>query len=189
MTSLDKFVLDARSYQTTASQATQQNLEQMRRDVYDSHRHRVFSLAYYMTHNETEAEQLLIQTFKRGFLAPSLPDGTTLDGLLIEELQRADILDGALLQAEPHDRAEKVECDAEMSEKGVRRTDLEEALQLLNPQLRFIFLLHDVEGYDLEQIALLLKITPEQSSKNVFEARLAMRMALIKTKALRSKLD
>ena len=49
------------------SQAAKQSCEQQQRDVYESHRHRTFSLAFYMTGNEIEAEEILATTFVRAF--------------------------------------------------------------------------------------------------------------------------
>lgn len=185
MASLDKYFIDALSYQTVATQSAQQSLEQLRRDIYDSHRHRVFALAYYMTHNEIEAERLLVKTFTRGFCAPTLPNGAVLDGLLVDELRRTGILEEASVAGKAEERHEVVKCDAEMSEKGVRRTDLEEALQYLAPDLRLTFLLHDVESYSPEQIASLLEIPTGLAFRNVMRARIAMRLAVMKAKTER----
>ena len=57
------------------SQAVKQSCEQQQRDVYESHRHRTFSLAFYMTGNEMEAEEILATTFVRAFQQNEQPDG------------------------------------------------------------------------------------------------------------------
>lgn len=139
-----------------------------------------------MTHNEIEAERLLAKTFTRGFCAPSLPNGNELDGVLVEELRESGILEKDSTAGKVEERHEVIACDAEMSEKGVRRTDLEEALQHVAPELRLTFLLHDVESYSPEQIANLLQIPTGQASKNVMRARIAMRLAVVRAQTARS---
>ena len=57
------------------SQAAKQSCEQQQRDVYESHRHRAFSLAFYMTGNEMEAEEILATTFVKVFQQHERPDG------------------------------------------------------------------------------------------------------------------
>ena len=46
------------SIRIVASQQVKQGVEARQRDIYDSHRHRTFALAYYMTGNEIEAEDI-----------------------------------------------------------------------------------------------------------------------------------
>ena len=58
------------------SQAAKQSCEQQQRDVFESHRHRTFSLAFYMTGNEIEAEEILATTFIRAFQQNSSPMGS-----------------------------------------------------------------------------------------------------------------
>src|ERR1700678_2841791 len=68
------------------SQAAKQSCEQQQRDVYESHRHRTFSLAFYMTGNEIEAEEILASTFIRAFQQSEQPDGFAVDSALVGEL-------------------------------------------------------------------------------------------------------
>src|SRR5579875_3143210 len=83
---LEKQIFQSQGPQTIASQSAGQTLDQLRRDVYDSHRHRAFALAYYMTGNEVEAEQMLIRTFTRVFSSPAAPDGAAVDACLFDEM-------------------------------------------------------------------------------------------------------
>src|ERR1700730_17519149 len=69
------------------SQAAKQSCEQRQRDVYDSHRHRIFSLAFYMTGNEIEAEEILGKTFVRAFQQADQPDAGSVDQSLLQEFQ------------------------------------------------------------------------------------------------------
>ena len=70
------------------SQAAKQSCEQQQRDVYESHRHRTFSLAFYMTGNEIEAEEILATTFIRAFQQNEQPDGFAVDSALVNELSQ-----------------------------------------------------------------------------------------------------
>src|SRR5436305_8678888 len=47
------------------------------RDVFEGHRHRIFSLAFYMTDNELTAEEVLTNVFCRVFAKTSKPDAET----------------------------------------------------------------------------------------------------------------
>ncbi|MGC2500822.1 MAG: hypothetical protein WA400_01700, partial [Silvibacterium sp.] len=69
-----------------------QSVEARQRDIYESHRHRTFALAYYMTGNELEAEQILTNTFVSAFRSASEPDGPDVDSALLEELRRRSCL-------------------------------------------------------------------------------------------------
>jgi len=142
---LEKQIFNQLGPKTIASQSAGQTLEQVRRDVYDSHRHRAFALAFYMTGNEVEAEQILIRTFTRVFSSPDAPDGPAVDASLFEELREAGVLPACAPQ---QSAPPTVTRDGQsVSSEGIRRTDLEEALRQLPPNLRMVFLLRDVEGY------------------------------------------
>lgn len=175
MLDLEKQIFGKMGHKTIASQSAGQTLDQIRRDVYDSHRHRAFALAFYMTGNEVEAEQILIRTFTRAFSTPSVPDGAVVDASLFDELRMA----GVLPACAPQESALPLVVDGmSVSGGGIRRTDLEEALQELEPNLRITFLLRDVEGYAPEAIARLMNCTEAEVKRSVIRARLALRLAV-----------
>ena len=175
MLDLEKQIFGKTGHQTIASQSAGQTLDQLRRDVYDSHRHRAFALAFYMTGNEVEAEQILIRTFTRAFSSPA-PNGAVVDASLFDELRSA----GVLPACEPQEPAAALPVvdGMSVSSGGIRRTDLEEALQELEPNLRITFLLRDVEGYAPEAIARLMNCTEAEAKRSVIRARLALRLAV-----------
>jgi RNA polymerase sigma-70 factor, ECF subfamily len=152
-------------------EAAGQTLEQRQRDVYDSHRHRVFSLAYYMTGNEVEAEQILGNTFVRAFQQAEQPDATGVDSSLIEEFHQRF----PLHHVEP---AAVATPQAALTKENVRRTDLEEAIQFLPANERLVFLLRDVEGYPAAAIAKLLQMPEAQVQRIAFSARIRLRQVL-----------
>lgn len=160
-----------------ASQAEESSLEQAQRDIYDSHRHRVFSLAYHMTGNELEAEQLLAASFIQAFSTAPHPDGAVIDQALIAQLRRHF----SFAPAQPADVS-----SVPMSGKNVRRTDLEEAVRQLPPIERLFFLFCDVEGYSSEAVARLLEMPQPQVSRGLFSARIRLRGILAEMEARRA---
>jgi RNA polymerase sigma-70 factor (ECF subfamily) len=63
------------------------------------------------------------------------------------------------------------------SELAARRP-LEQAIDVLPPKLKTVFLLHDVEGFKHEEIAGMLGCTVGTSKSNLFKARMKLRQCL-----------
>lgn len=158
-------------------------MEARQRDIFDSHRHRAFALAYYMTGNEVEAEQILTSTFVRAFRDAQEPEGRDVDAALLEELRQRSHLhletasNGGDLPAVSGDSV------AELADRNVKRTDLEEAMRDLPPVERLLFLLRDVEGYTPATIAELLKMQEAEVKRGLFTARLRLRRILAEAQA------
>ena len=149
------------------SQAAKQSCEQQQRDVYESHRHRTFSLAFYMTGNELEAEEILANTFIKVFQKDEQPDGFAVDSALVGELTERF----PLKKEEP---AAVISAGTGLSHRNVHRSDLEVAVGKLPPNERLLFLLRDVEGYPPAQIARLLDIPEAQVNRACFSARIRL---------------
>jgi len=139
------------------------------RDVFESHRHHIFSVAYYMTGDEREAETILQSTFIQAFDRQAKPSIETLDQSLMGELRRR-----LSLQPVPAMSAE----GPGLNGRNVRRTDLEEALWQLPAREQLCFLLRDVEGYAPNRIAGLLATSELEVQRTVLSARLRMRSLL-----------
>jgi RNA polymerase sigma-70 factor (ECF subfamily) len=168
---LFNFEREFSSESTLISRAAKQSCEQQQRDVYESHRHRAFSLAFYMTGNEIEAEEILTTTFVRAFQQSEQPDAFAIDSALLGELgQRFP-----LHQEEP---SAVVTPGIGLSHRNVRRPDLEFAVRDLPPNERLVFLLRDVEGYSPANIARLLDIPEAQVVRACFSARIRLRQVL-----------
>jgi len=147
----------------------------VQRDVYDSHRHRVFALAFYMTANELEAEEILTGTFVQAFRTEKIPQAKHVDAALVEELR----LRFPLGEHEPAATVTREYMRTEdLSGQNVRRTDLEEAIQTLPATERLLFLLRDVEGYSAAEISQLLQIPESQVQRSLFSARIRLRQTL-----------
>ena len=145
------------------------NTQAEQRDIFESHRHHVFSVAYYMTGDEREAEAILQSTFIEAFERETAPTIATLDKALLSQFYRRFSLDPV----------PAVTSEVEgLGNRNVRRTDLEEAVWQMPERERLCFLLRDVEGYDNLRIAALLQTSEHEVQRTVFSARLRMRSLL-----------
>ncbi len=158
------------SFGVVAVEAQELTAEQKQKDVFEAHRHRVFSVSYYMTANEMEAEQILTGTFVEAFTHAVAPDAGGVDRALLGELERRFSLASA--------PAARVEDGGNLPRGQVRRTDLEEGVRTLPPRERLVFLLRDVEGYDAARIGTLLGIDEAEVCRTLISARIRMRNAL-----------
>jgi RNA polymerase sigma-70 factor (ECF subfamily) len=152
-------------------QVSERSLEHRQRDVYETHKHRAYAVAYYMVGNEIEAEEVAQDTFIRAFRQADEPDGRCVDCALVEELRDRMPLDEQAAPAEP------VPTQS-LDGRNIKRTDLEEAVKQLPPNERMVFLLRDVEGYDADRVAALLEIPRQQVERTLLSARIRMRTAL-----------
>jgi DNA-directed RNA polymerase specialized sigma24 family protein len=154
-----------------ATATAEQSVERRQQDVFESHRHRTFALAFYMTGNELDAEEILLKTFVRAFQEAEQPDAFCVDSALVAELTERF----GLKQEQP---AIPASSDLRLGDRNVRRNDLEDAVHSLPPCERLLFLLHDVEGYSCESIAKLVKLSDPQVQRGLFSARIRLRQGL-----------
>jgi len=152
------------------AEAKQRTEQQKQRDIYETHRHRIFSVSYYMTASEVLAEDILTETFVQAFSTAREPDAAGIDRALLHKLEEH-------LSLMPEALA-KPDADADLRYGQVRRTDLEEAVVMLPARERLIFLLRDVEGYPANQIAALLRCDEPEVLRTLISARIRMRNAL-----------
>ena len=165
------FELDRHSTKIAAREMAPQSLAQKQRDIYDSHRHRVYSVSYYMTGSELEAEEILRGAFIRAFLQEDEPDHAISDAALLEQLR-----DQRVLLDETPMPLPAADCQA--LRNNVLRTELEEAIRFLPSRERLVFLLMDVEGYPAARVAELLNVSPSSVIRTAFAARMRVRAEL-----------
>lgn len=166
----------AQSPKVVASRRAKQSVESRQRDIFDSHRHRTFALAYYMTGNEIEAEAILTASFVRAFEAKKEPEAQEVDAALLLELREREHLQQdapALVVA-----ASSEPDNTDLSGRNVKRTDLEEAIRELPATERLLFLLRDVEGYTPAVIAKLMGMQEAEVNRNLMKARIHLRRIL-----------
>jgi RNA polymerase sigma-70 factor (ECF subfamily) len=156
-------------------QLANSTLEQRQRDVYETHKHRTFSVAFYMTGSELEAEEVLENTFVRAFETDPEPDGCGVDEAMVDELRERLPIQTAAPVATP---SPNESVHGGLQGRNVKRTELEEALKELPPNERIVFLLRDVEGYPAERVAELLEVTRPQVERALLSARIRLRQAL-----------
>lgn len=146
---------------------------QKRRDCYESHRHRVFAVAFYMTGGELDAEDILANTFMRAFQQSNEPTGQQVDTSLVSELKQH-------VEFEPVSTAPITPAPGTglAGQRNVKRPDLEAALIHLPATERLVFLLRDVEGYPADRVAATLELTPQAVNVALLRARLKLREVL-----------
>jgi RNA polymerase sigma-70 factor (ECF subfamily) len=148
-----------------------QSLAEKQRDIFDSHRHRVFSVSYYMTGSEIEAEEILQGTFIRAFLKENEPDHAIIDTALLEQLRDQRVLVGETPLPAPT-------AGYLPQRNNILRTELEEAIRFLPSNERLVFLLMDVEGYAATRVAEMLNRSPSTVLRTALTARMRLRAEL-----------
>ncbi len=179
-----KGIVHDNAIKVVASRQAKDQASDVQRDVYDSHRHRVFSLAFYMTGNELDAENILAGTFITAFREQSVPQAEHVDAALIGELRQRFPLGANEAVA---DVKAVSGAHADLAGRNVRRTDLEEAIQTLPATERLLFLMRDVEGYSPAAIAQLLDMPESKVQRGLFSARIRLRGALASAQADRQQ--
>lgn len=165
------FEFDRHFAKVTAREMAPQSLEERQRDIYDSHRHRVFSVSYYMTGSELEAEEVLRGAFIRAFRQNDEPDHAIIDTALLAQLREQSVLGNDPPLPAPS-------AGYLPQRNNILRTELEEAIRCLPSAERIVFLLMDVEGYPTARVAELLHMSNSAVLRTALTARLRLRAEL-----------
>ncbi|HMF89193.1 MAG TPA: RNA polymerase sigma factor [Candidatus Angelobacter sp.] len=136
--------------------------------IYREHRHRIYSLAFWMTGSEPAAEQMAASTFLRAFSSADEPRAEQIDQAFLAEVRELAPLQGLTLRAAAAQEARGFRCN-------MKRVHLESAVIKLPATEKLIFLLHDVEGYEHARIARLLGVREDESRFGLHQARLRIR--------------
>ena len=150
------------------------NIEDFKK-VYEVNRHRVYSFAFWMTDNELAAEEISENTFRRVFSLSEAPNDETVDRLLLAEVR--ELMPVGVLTLECG-----LATEVEYIRKNVKRVHLERAVVQLPSTERFIFVMHDGEGYSHERIARTLGISEGESRHGLHQARLRIRQLVSEMK-------
>jgi|SRR5215467_4044613 len=135
--------------------------------IYNEHRHRVYSLAFWVTGAEPAAEQMAASTFLRAFASGDAPRTEQIDQAFLAEVRELSPLRGLTLQA--------AAAEARDLRRNMKRVHLEQAVIELPAMEKLIFVLHDVESYEHARIARLLGIREDESRLGLHQARLRIR--------------
>jgi RNA polymerase sigma-70 factor (ECF subfamily) len=164
------------SYASVASPFSLQGLTvQARADfkaIYEEHRDRVYSLAFWMTDSELDAEEISTRVFLKSFHSKAAITHEVIDENLVAEFRDIAPIGNLTLKT-------KVETDKQVT-GNTKRIHLERAVVQLPPTERLAFLLHDVEGYDHSRIAKTIGISEDESKHAVFHARNRVRELVAK---------
>ena len=138
------------------------------RRVYSHNRHRIYSLAFWMTDNELAAEDLTKRIFRRAFAGQRGLSAEALDESLVAEFRKLTVIGPLTLKAQPETEVKNVRSN-------LLRVHLERAVVQLPATERLIFLMHDVESYDDARIARTLGMSDDEVRLGLHEARLRIR--------------
>ncbi|MGI8813198.1 MAG: RNA polymerase sigma factor [Pyrinomonadaceae bacterium] len=157
--------------------------------IYQRYHRRTYSLALRMTSSQTEAEDLTQEAFIQLFRKVGSFRG---DSAFSTWLHRLTVNQVLMHFRRRSVKNEKVSDDGEMPEQTVAgtanpnkmpvvdRIALRNAIGDLPKGYRNVFVLHDVEGYEHEEVARLLNISVGTSKSQLHKARLKLRGLLAK---------
>src|SRR6478672_9888093 len=158
--------------------------------LYDLHKRRVYSLCLRMTANAAEAEDLTQEAFlqlfrKIGTFRGESAFSTWLHRMAVNvvlmRLRKKGLplvpLEDTVETEEEGPKKELGAPDAVLA-GSVDRMELQRAVEALPPGYRSIFVLHDVEGYEHNEIASLVGCSIGNSKSQLHKARIKMRELL-----------
>jgi RNA polymerase sigma-70 factor, ECF subfamily len=160
--------------------------------LYDLHKRRVYSLCLRMTANTAEAEDLTQEAFLQLFRKIGTFRGESAFSTWLHRMAVNVVLMRLRKKSLPvvpleetidtEDEAPKKELgapDAKLA-GSIDRLELQRAIEALPPGYRSIFVLHDVEGYEHNEIAGMVGCSIGNSKSQLHKARMKLR-ELLKT--------
>ncbi len=157
--------------------------------LYQRYHRRTYSLCLRMTNSQTEAEDLTQEVFIQLFRKIGSFRG---DSAFSTWLHRLTVNQVLMHFRRRSVKNEKTSEDGEIPEQIVSgtanpnkmfvldRLALNKAIEQLPPGYKKVFILHDVEGYEHEEIARMLRLSVGTSKSQLHKARLKLRGLLIK---------
>lgn len=156
-------------------------------EIYRAHYRRVYAVCLRMTGNVAEAEDLTQEVFlhlhrKLGLFRGESAFTTwlhrlTVNYVLMHFRKRRVRPEVSAEESEVADRVAAI-ADTRDRSPDPERITLETAVGKLPPGYRRVFVLHDVEGYEHEEIARLLGCSPGTSKSQLHKARRKLRTLL-----------
>ncbi len=157
--------------------------------IYERYHRRTYSLCLRMTNSQSEAEDLTQEVFIQLFRKIGSFRG---DSAFSTWLHRLTVNQVLMHFRRRSVKNEKTSEDGEMPEQTVSGTEnpnkmpvvdriaLKKAIGELPNGYRKVFILHDIEGYEHEEVARMLGISVGTSKSQLHKARLKLRGLLIK---------
>ena len=155
--------------------------------LYERHNRRVYSLCLRMTQNVAEAEDLAQEAFIQLFRKIGSFRG---DSAFTTWLHRLVVNQVLMHFRKRSVKLERTTEEGETPEQVVRGTEnpnkmrvldrisLDHALKQLPPGYRSVFVLHDIEGHEHEEIAKILGVAVGTSKSQLHKARMKLRRLL-----------
>jgi RNA polymerase sigma-70 factor (ECF subfamily) len=160
-------------------------------DLYLAHKRRVFAICMRMVRDFSLAEDLTQEAFLQVHRRISLFRGDSAFTTWLHRLAVNTVLMylrkralsvvslDHLMEDVPEEHAGRSFGARDLLQAGVAdRLDIERALATLAPGYRSIFLLHDVQGFEHNEIASMLKCTRGNTKSQLHKARRVLRSAL-----------
>src|SRR5438270_3383564 len=163
--------------------------------LYGLHKRRVYSLCLRMTGNTAEAEDLTQEAFLqlyrkiatfRGESAFSTWLHRLAVNVVLMHLRKKGLPEVSLEESlEPQEDGPKKDIGARdnVLAGSIDRVNLERAIENLPPGYRIIFVLHDVEGYEHNEIAEIMGCSIGNSKSQLHKARMKLRDLLKASRA------
>lgn len=157
--------------------------------IYERYHRRTYSLCLRMTNNTTEAEDLTQEVFIQLFRKIGSFRGASAFSTWLHRLTVNQVL---MHFRRRSFKNEKTSEDGEMPEQIVSGTEnpdkmpivdriaLNKAIAELPNGYRSVFVLHDIEGYEHEEVSRIMGISVGTSKSQLHKARLKLRSLLIK---------
>ena len=181
------------SAEAKAIEAAKQGSAEAFEILYHAHKRRIYSLCLRMTGNTAEAEDLtqeaFLQLFRkigtfRGESAFSTWMHRLAVNIVLMRLRKKGLVTSSLDEpADPDYEGSRTRDfgSEDLALTGsVDRIVLENAIQALPPGYRMIFFLHDVEGYEHQEIAGMMGCSVGNSKSQLHKARMKLRELLQK---------
>jgi len=149
--------------------------------LYRRHVARIHSLVRRMVGGDTDADEVTQDVFVRGWERLGSFRGEAAFGTWLHRLAVNVVLNwrkGAARGRQRFDDDAVVELFPGRRSAGDEAMDLEEAIGLLPPGARQVFVLHDVEGYRHEEIAELMGVSAGTSKAQLHRARILLQRRL-----------
>ena len=165
-------------------------------ELYARHSRRVYSLCLRMTGNTSEAEDLAQEAFiqlyrKIGSFRGESAFTTWLHRLTVNQVLMHFRRRGVRMEQTTEDGESPVQVVRGTEDPGrmpvVDRIALDKAVGSLPPGYRTVFVLHDVEGHEHEEIARLLGCSVGTSKSQLHKARMKLRSLLQNGKTRRKR--
>jgi len=183
----DKVAASKAATDTQLIARAQRGNEEAFRALFDTHKRRVYSLCLRMTGDTAEAEDLTQEAFLQLFRKISTFRGesafsTWLHRLVVNVVLmhlRKKGLQQISLDEVDSSQEEPVKRDYGDDDRrligSIDRISLEAAIAALPPGYRTVFVLHDVEGYEHNEIAQIMNCSIGNSKSQLHKARMKLR--------------